>query len=480
MSNLRQGWIRIPLSQIGKWSSGGTPSRRNSEYFGKGVPWVKSGDLPDGPITVTEEQITELGLNNSSAKLMPAGTISLALYGATIGKLGVMTFPAATNQACANVVPDERLIDPQYLFFYLMSERDALINKGQGGAQPNISQQIVKAHDILLAPLNEQRRIVGRLEKLLSRVNTAQERLATFPRTLKRFRQSVIAAACAGKLTAVWRDGNPIEETAFDFVQRIHAERIQRHQMALTQSLTNGGRRPKKGSNNDFVADINGDLNTLLLGWWVTGIGDICDCLDRLRVPINKGERLRRQGCIPYYGANGQVGNIDDYIFDEDLVLVVEDETFIGREKPFSYVIKGKTWVNNHAHVLRPLGGMSAEFLNILLSYYDFTPLTSGTTGRRKLNQEALVNAPIRLPPFNEQHEIVRRVETLFKTADALEGRYLKAKAHVDKLTQSILAKAFRGELVPQDPSDEPASVLLERITSERNGSAVVKRRSRK
>ena len=86
MSDIPQGWTRTSLSEIGKWSSGGTPSRANSAYFGKGIPWVKSGDLPDGAITRTEEEITELGLNNSSAKVLPVGTICLALYGATIGK----------------------------------------------------------------------------------------------------------------------------------------------------------------------------------------------------------------------------------------------------------------------------------------------------------------------------------------------------------------------------------------------------------
>ena len=103
-----------------------------------------------------------------------------------------------------------------------------------------------------------------------------------------------------------------------------------------------------------------------------------------------------------------------------------------------------------------------------------------GDVNQGNIGADGIRKAPIELPSLLEQEEIVRRVEALFKTADALEARYIKAKAHVDKLTQSILAKAFRGELVSQDPNDEPASVLLERITGERNGSAVVKRRSRK
>lgn len=108
---LPEGWAQITLEEVGKWQSGGTPSRKNPSYFGGDIAWIKSGDLPDGPVLVTEERITRSGLNNSSAKIVPVGTISMALYGATIGKLGVTTFPAATNQACANVIPDSLMVD---------------------------------------------------------------------------------------------------------------------------------------------------------------------------------------------------------------------------------------------------------------------------------------------------------------------------------------------------------------------------------
>jgi type I restriction enzyme S subunit len=211
-SELPDGWAVATLQEVGAWRSGGTPSRTKSEYFGQGIRWVKSGDLPDGPITKTDEQITQLGLENSAAKLMPTGTICMALYGATIGKLGTMTFEAATNQATANLVPDERLINGQYVFHYLMSERQNFIDLGQGGAQPNISQEIVRKHPIRLAPLAEQRRIVAKLELLLGKVSSSQQRLSRVPGLLKRFRQSVLAAACSGKLTADWREQNSTTE----------------------------------------------------------------------------------------------------------------------------------------------------------------------------------------------------------------------------------------------------------------------------
>lgn len=130
----RKGWIRTSLVEIGQWCSGGTPSRKIKDYYGGSIPWIKSGDLKDGLINKTEESITQKGLEKSSAKILPPGTLSIAMYGATIGKLGIFNFPAASNQACANVIPDERIINTKYLFYYLFSEREELIKKAIGGA----------------------------------------------------------------------------------------------------------------------------------------------------------------------------------------------------------------------------------------------------------------------------------------------------------------------------------------------------------
>jgi type I restriction enzyme S subunit len=172
-----------------------------------------------------------------------------------------------------------------------------------------------------------------------------------------------------------------------------------------------------------------------------------------MRKPVNSIERGKRVGEVPYYGANGQVGWIDTPIFDEELVLVVEDETFTGRTKPFSYRISGPAWVNNHAHVLRPRGEMSADTLNTLLSYYNFVPLTSGTTGRRKLNKSALLTASLVVPPPEEQIQIsllLHQVDLLI--ADVLR-RLQAAHRSIERSAESVLAKAFRGELTQKDPS---------------------------
>lgn len=201
--------------------------------------------------------------------------------------------------------------------------------------------------------------------------------------------------------------------------------------------------------------------------WVVASVHQFAECLDRLRVPIKRDDRQSEKGLYPYYGANGEVSRIDNYIFDDELVLVTEDETFYGREKPIAYRSSGKCWVNNHAHVLRAASKDANDYLCYALMYYDVIPWLSGTTGRAKLTQQALNSLPIAVPPVKEITEIVRRVETLFAFANRLEARLQTARTATERLTPALLAKAFRGELVPQDPNDEPASELLRRLQQE-------------
>lgn len=199
---LPPGWDLRSLNDVGRWGTGGTPSRTKPEFFGTGVPWIKSGDLPDGKICNTDEQITVLGLENSSAKRLPIGTISMALYGATIGKLGILTFEAATNQACANVIPNSALVDTDYLFYFLLSQRAEFIKQGQGGAQPNISQGIVRSHPIPVPPIPEQRAILAELDRRLSAVEVMESTIQASLRRAERLRQSILERAFRGELVS--------------------------------------------------------------------------------------------------------------------------------------------------------------------------------------------------------------------------------------------------------------------------------------
>ena len=159
-------WEWVRLGDIGDWGSGATPKRHHQEYYGGNIPWLKTGDLNDGYISEIPEFITQEGFENSSVRLNPVGSVLMAMYGATIGKLGILTIPATTNQACCACMPFANL-ESKFLFYYLMSQRTNFIKLGEGGAQPNISKEKIVNFVFPLPPLAEQHRIVAKLEELL-------------------------------------------------------------------------------------------------------------------------------------------------------------------------------------------------------------------------------------------------------------------------------------------------------------------------
>lgn len=199
------GWEVANIEDIARTGTGGTPRRNHDEYYGGSIPWVKSGDLNDGLVTAAEEFITPEGLQNSNAKIFKKGSICVALYGATVGKLGVLDMDAATNQAVCGIFPEES-IEPQFVFHALRNLRSELIDQAQGGAQPNISNGIIKKTELPLPPLPEQRRIVSKIEALQERSGRAAKALAEVGPLLEQFRQSILAAAFSGRLTADWRE----------------------------------------------------------------------------------------------------------------------------------------------------------------------------------------------------------------------------------------------------------------------------------
>ena len=152
------------IGEVFQVASGGTPSRSKEEYFFEGhIPWVKTGELKGKYANIPTEYITQLGLDNSSAKLFPPKTVLLAMYGATIGACSILSFEAATNQACAAILPNDKC-DESYLYYFLLSIKNELISKGLGGAQPNISAGLIKKIKIPLPPLAEQKKIAAILD----------------------------------------------------------------------------------------------------------------------------------------------------------------------------------------------------------------------------------------------------------------------------------------------------------------------------
>lgn len=166
-------------------------------------------------------------------------------------------------------------------------------------------------------------------------------------------------------------------------------------------------------------------------------LGDIVEFLDSMRRPITESDR--RSGPYPYYGANGQQGMIDDFIFTESLVLLAEDGGhFETPDRGIAYLISGKSWVNNHAHVLRPTEEIDLRFLFRVLQNYDVTPWVTGTT-RGKLTQAGAAQIVVPVPPLSEQ----RRIAEILEKSDALRAKRREALAQLDTLTQSIFLDMF-------------------------------------
>ena len=168
-----ENWAWARLGNIGDWGSGATPSRTHPEYYGGSIPWLKTGDLNDGYIESVPEHITNMALENTSVRINPIGSVLIAMYGATIGKLGILAIPATTNQACCACIPYADFYN-KYLFYFLMSQKQAFIKRGEGGAQPNISKEKIVSTLMPIPPVSEQYRIVEKAERLLALCKSMQ------------------------------------------------------------------------------------------------------------------------------------------------------------------------------------------------------------------------------------------------------------------------------------------------------------------
>jgi type I restriction enzyme S subunit len=175
-------WPIAPISSFCETGSGTTPPRSQLDrYYGGGVPWVKSRELRETIVMSTEETITPLALEETPLKLAPPGSILVAMYGATVGRVGILGIAATTNQAICHVVPDPKIAESRYLYHALQFKLPEFISRSVGGAQPNISQQIIRNAKVLLPPLNEQRRITAILDA--SAALTTRRRNALSKRT---------------------------------------------------------------------------------------------------------------------------------------------------------------------------------------------------------------------------------------------------------------------------------------------------------
>ena len=422
-NNLPLNWCECKLGDVFHTSSGGTPSRRETAYYGGNIPWLKSGELNDGIISEAEEFITKEGLENSSAKIFPKGSILLALYGATVGKIGILDFDSATNQAVCCIYSNP-YFDKNLLFYYLLSQRKHLINQGKGGAQPNISQDIVKNIVLPLPPLAEQERIVEKIEALFAGIDEGVEHLKSAQAQIKQYRQSVLKSAFCFQNNYFCYLKDYIEKPRYGTSKKCSID---------LKNSTPVYRIP----NINFLKGII-DKSELKYA--------VFDDTEKKSLSLQKGDILliRSNGSLNLVGRAALIHDNDiNGLFAGYLIRIrVADYTILNPEFLLYYLNspKARTYIEEKA---------------------------KSTSGVNNINSEEISELEIPLPTLPEQQRIVEEIEKRFAVADELEKAVNDGLEKADKLKQSILKKAFEGKLVAQNPNDEPASVLLERIKKE-------------
>lgn len=355
-------------------------------------------------------------------------------------------------------------------------------SKGKTAAgQVGISGADLRLTPISLPPLAEQRRIVAKLDELLARCRRAKEELAEIPALLERYRQSVLAAAFRGDLTVDWREKNPDVEPASELLKRIRVERRRRWEEAELARLTAKGRAPTDERWKErYEEPIHGDpVNNapLLPHWTWASVDEISLNLDGARIPVKAEDRVRRQGQYSYYGASGVIDSIDDYLFDGKYLLVAEDgANLLSRNTPIAFEASGRFWVNNHAHVLDSIVPIS--YLRHRLNGMDIRTSVSGSA-QPKLTQKNLLSLQLPIGPIEEMVLIAKRLDEMADRERQVLSVLNSQVSQIEALERAILTRAFRGELVPQDPANEPASVLMERIRAEREAAPVKKKSGR-
>ena len=437
--DIPDSWEWVRLGSIGDWGSGATPSRTNAEYYGGDIPWLKTGDLNDGYIKQIPENISHLALEKTSVRLNETGSVLIAMYGATIGKVGILTFPATTNQACCACLPIK--IYNEYLFYFLMSQNLAFIKQGEGGAQPNISKQKIIATLMPLPSIAEQHRIVTKIKEILplveqyevacSEVNSLNN---SFSELLKK---SILQEAVQGKLVPQ----DPNDEPASVLLERIRAEK---------QALIKSGKIKKDKHESVIFRRDNSHYEK-------RGSEEVC-IDDEIPFEIPESWEWVRLGAVLEIARGGSPRPIKQYLTTEPdgINWIKISDT----DKGGKYIYKTKEKIRlegvaksrmvhsgdflltnsmsfGRPYILKTNGCIHdgwlvlsnifecycVDFLYYILSspfaYYQFCDSVSGAVVKN-LNSDKVANALFPFPPLSEQVRIVQQIEGLLPLVKGL------------------------------------------------------------
>ena len=438
--DIPESWEWVRLGNIGDWGSGATPNRTTPEYYNGNIPWLKTGDLNDNYITDIPETITELALAKTSVRLNPIGSVLIAMYGATIGKLGILKIPATTNQACCACVPFTDIYN-EFLFYFLMSQKVAFVKRGEGCAQPNISKEKIVSTLMPLPPVAEQKRIVEKLRILQPYIDyyavlekSDIKLTQSFPEKLKK---SILQYAVQGKLVPQ----DPADEPASVLLERIRAEKEQlikegkikrdKHESVIFRR--DNSYYEISGKNEVCIDDqIPFDVPE---SWEWTRTGSLFQVNPRNRLPDDLDA-----GFMPMPLLSDGFGNHHDFqirkwkeiktgfthFADGDIVIAKITPCFQNRKSAvISGLPNGFGAGTTELHVLRD--HTKKLFMPYCLLIYKTHAFIekgiknfSGTAGQQRIGKELISDYLIPIPPLEEQKRIVSAVESIFKKLDDL------------------------------------------------------------
>ena len=483
MSDVPAGWQLSNLEHLAKAMGGGTPSKSEPRYWTNGdIPWVSPKDMKTRSITGAEDSITRDALKRLS--MIPENSVLVVVRSGILSR----TLPVATTMIPVTINQDMRAFHPdagishEFLAWQLIAnEREILAQCSKDGTTvASIEGNALAQFPIRVAPRAEQTRIVEKLEELLGGLDAAVAELQAAQRKLALYRQSLLKAAVEGALTADWRaaNGRP-QEPAAELLQRILHERRSRWEQKQRAKFATQGKPPPKGWQAKYPEPVAPDTTGLpeLPEEWVWAsveqLGDVTTgCTPSTSNPDYFG------GGIPFFKPTDLDAGYELHSFRESLTELGAAQ---GRLLPANSVLVtcigatiGKTGLarvacttNQQINAVSPADGIYSEyFFFVMASPFGQHQVISNASATTLpiLNKSKFEKLPIPLPPLEEQRTILEQLDTALTACDAQQAAIAHGLKQAAAQRRNLLKAAFAGQLVPQDPGDEPASALLARI----------------
>ena len=499
---LPQGWCVATIMDTSAVSGGATPSKADASYWAGGtIPWVSPKDMKRFVLTGSEDVVTAKALDRLT--LIPANSILVVVRSGILSRtlpVAINTVPVTINQDLRAFVPS-RSVEPRYVAWQLIANEREILDRcsKDGTTVASIEGPALASYPFAIAPAAEQARIVDKLEELLSDLDAGVAELKAAQKKLAQYRQSLLKAAVEGRLTEAWRaqHGEP-EESGAQLLARILRERRARWEAKQLSKFEARGKAPQKGWQNKYPEPLTpeqAELEALPVGWtWVT--------IDQL---ADVGTGVTPLRSKPQYFANGTIPWVTSGALNDEVVKAAKEhvtdlaikECRLELYPPGSLLVamygEGKTRGKcaelpfaatlNQAIaclVFESAANACKDYVKtFLLKSYELMREQASGGVQPNLNLQIVKSIVLPLPPLSEQSaigsSIIEHFEQLHQQAEAIP-RALRQSAAQRK---NILQAAFSGQLVPQDPNDEPASELLARIRAERESRLAKARKPR-